>query len=439
MAATSSSNYANILKRVYTKEDYFVPFEQSETPFLSELVDGSKDQRPDGAGFYFSLRLADAHATGGASSETAVFPDANQPTAYQGTVNASTQLGTFAITEKMMELGKTSQGAFNGSILNDQVTMTTRNLLFEINRQLVAGHGTGRMGTVETGLASATFVAAQPEGALQFRPGQLIAQYDLDTGGTQSGATVKVLNVDYITRSILTDTSITWVTGYSIYRALSTTVNAYGAGPNGLRNIADNGTLTTTLFGLTRSTTYGLNAQVVTSGAGGSGTQPFSEALVRNALARAGFNAGTELDEIWMNLGIAYEHLNEAVANKVFMITGASVPDYPIGYNKANVGGINMGGRTVPYRIDKVYPAREFTAIKKGDFRKHILRDLSWLGDDSGPGGSEAVTMLRGITSSSYNLTQVACQAWLGNISYKMPKNLVRVTEIADNLLAGDV
>jgi hypothetical protein len=329
--------------------------------------------------------------------------------------------------------------AFNGSVLNDAVTMTARNVLFELNRQLVAGHGTGRMGTVETTATSATFTAALPEGALQFRRGQLIAQYDTDTGGTQSGNTVKVLDVNYQTRAVLTDESITWTAGYSIYRALSETVNAYGTGLNGLRNIGDNGTLTSTLFGLTRSSTYGLNATVITSGAGSSGTQPFSEALVRNALARPVFNTGTHPDEIWMNLGIAYEHLNEAVQNKMFIINGAGVPDYPIGYNKKNVGGINMGGTQVPYRIDLVYPAREFVAVKKADFRKHELRKLSWLGDGSGPGGAESVQLLQGLTSSQYNLTKIAAMSWMGNISYKYPGNIVRVTEIADNLLAGDV
>lgn len=438
MAATSSSNFANILKRAYTDENHFTPFEQAETPFYSELLEGAVNKRPDGAGFYFSLRTGDSHSTGTATSETAVFPDAGQPTAYPPVVSQSTILGTFSITEAMMELGKTTRGAFNGSVLNDAVTMTTRNTLFELNRLLVAGHGTGRMGTVESTVTAATFTAALPESNLQFRRGQLIAQYDTDTGGTQSGNTVKVLSVDYQARTVLTDESIAWTAGYSIFRATSETVNSYGGAVNGLRNIGDNGTLTSTLFGLTRSTSYGLNAAVITSGSGSTGTQPFSEALIRNSVMRSSYNAGTDLDEIWMNMGIAFEHLNEQIQNKMFIISNSSVPDYPIGYKQKNVGGINMGGRQVPYRIDKVYPTRECIAVKKSDFRKLELRKLSWLGDDSGPGGSEAVQLLQGITSSSYNLTKVACMCWMGNMAYLYPGNIVRITEIADNFLAGD-
>lgn len=434
MAATTTSNLPNILARVYSRDSHFYEFEQALTPFLTLVVSPASNEEPLGAGRYFQLWLGDAHASGG-TAEGGDLPSAGQPNIVQGVVAQSTQTAAFGVSEQMLSVGL-KDGTIGPDALHQHVEMTTRNLLFEINRLVVAGHGTGRMGVVEAAtVASTTFVARNPEHVLQFRVGQKIAFYDTDTGGSIQGTTRTVTAINFETRTITMDAVHTLTAGWSVYRAISSSVTAYGVAPNGMRGIADNGTLTSTIFGVTRSATPDVNASVLTAG---GGTQPYSEKLLRKAINRAFFTAGQdEPDLILTNRGIVSEHFNHLTPDRIYDGT-SGVPSYEIGYKKYPV--FNNNGKAIPFFTDGVFPARELIVLKKSYLRKHIAREASWLGDNSGPDGSASVQLLQapGSSGSNYALTKIGGQAWMGNISYRMPKGLVRLTEIADEELCGD-
>jgi hypothetical protein len=432
MAATTTSNFSNFLIRVYSREK-FAPFERSLTPFLNSLEDAA-DEPAVGTGRRFGIRTADAHAVSPAA-EGSVFPDLSQPSVLQAEVTPVSVVAAFGLSEQAIVRG-VSDGTLNQSILNDHVVMTIRNLLSAVNRYTVAGHNTGRMARVQTTtVASTTFVADLPEGAFQLRPGMTIDFYDLDTGGAKQGATETISFVNYTTRTVTIGNARSLTAGWGIYKALTASVSGYGVAPQGLRGIADDGTLQTTIFGLSRSTNPALSASVLTASA--SSPQSFSELLVRKALRQIELQADVEGTEIWCNLGIIDEYLKVTIPDRRYNVTGGEVPDYKIGYKPESLG-FQYGGKVLPFRVDKDYPAREFVVITKPYFRRHITKKASWVGDGTAEAGSGSAILLQAPSTTTYSFNKIAAQMWDGTISHRQPKLNTRVTNVADETLAGD-
>ena len=154
--------------------------------------------------------------------------------------------------------------------------------------------------------------------------------------------------------------------------ASTTAFNEYFNTFKGLRAIHDDGTLSATLFGITRSATPAINATVLTAG---GGTQAYSEKLVRKALGRVLMSGGGQIDEIWMNKGILGEHMNHLTGSRMFTVgvSDTGVPSYKIGQRTEEIG-FQDGGKFIPFKIDTDLPDREFIGIIKGNMRRHVLR-----------------------------------------------------------------
>jgi hypothetical protein len=212
-------------------------------------------------------------------------------------------------------------------------------------------------------------------------------------------------------------------------------VSSYGIAPNGLRGICDNGSLSSTLFGITRATSPEINATVLNAG---GGRQSYSEKLVRKAINRVMYQTGLVPDKIWLNEGIKGEHKNHLTGSRVYQVTGNEVPAYKIG--EQAVMGVEHQGKFIPFETDSDLPANEFYCVTSSLFRRHILRKANWIGDGVGPEGSGSAVLMQApaSTGQSYSLQKVAGELWVGNLAHLQPKAYTAVREVFDEETAGD-
>lgn len=431
---TTTANLPNLLTRTYNRERYFAPHERVMTKFLDGVEDFADGGKPLGTERRFAIRTADSHATGG-TAESGDLPAFSPPQVLQAAITAI-QVSASCSWSELMLLVATGEGTLGEDIIDDHVKMTTRNLMTQLNF-LTLGHGTGRLAVVEAGTVGVTtFVARNPEGVLQLRKGQLIDFFDVDTGGAKQGASYTIVAINFETRTVTLSAVATLTAGWGIYRALSTTVSSYGIAPFGLRGICDNGALTATQFGITRSASPDINATVLNAG---GGRQSYSEKLLRKGCNRIFYQTGLAPDAIWMNEGVRSEHLNALTGSRVYNVSGNEVPGYRTG-NKMELGH-EYNGKFIPFTVEGDLPANELYILTTNLFRRHILRKANWVGDGVGPEGSGSAVLMQMPASSgqSYALGKVAGQLWVGNIAHLQPKANTAEKEIFDEELAGDV
>jgi hypothetical protein len=431
MAATTAATFAGLLFETVTRDSMFIPFERA----MAKFHDSTKswpNEAPYGKGRTFGIRTKDAHSTGTAADGGGT-PTLRQPSILQANVDAVQVVGAAGWSEFFLSAGQ-SQGVIAADALSDHIDMTVRNVTQLLNR-LSLGHGTGRLAVVES--ASTYYITCRvPESVFQLRPGMTIDLYDADTSGSKQGNTETISAIDLDTRVVTTNVSASRTTGWGIYQALTSSVSTYGVAPSGLRAWADNGALTSTIAGLTRSSDTGVNANVISVP---EGVTPYSEKLMRKAINRIMFSCGLEPDEAWCNKGIISEHLNHLVGDRLFTLSPSdNVPKYRIGHDERQIGFQN-GGSFIPYRCETDMPAREIIFLKKSMWRRHMLREVNWIGDDSGVDGvARAVLMQQPASGGGYDLNKVAILLGMVNYGNKMPKSMCRVTGIADEELAGD-
>lgn len=434
MAATSTSTFAGLLVETFTRDRVFAAFERSLAKFHDSTQDWPNEE-PLGKGRTFGIRTKDAHSVGSVSEASGTTPTLRQPEVLQANIDAVQVAGAVGWTELMLTAGR-DLGSLGPDVLTDHIDMVTRNATQCLNR-LALGHGTARMAVVEAGTSSSTtFVCRNPEHILQLRVGMTIDFYDTDTGGSKQGATETISDIDFDTRTVTIGNARSLTAGWGIYQALTSAISTYGVGPFGLRAWADNGGLTSSIAGITRSSNPGVNANVISVA---TGTLLYSEKLMRKAVNRAFFACNAEPDEAWTNKGIISEHLNHLVGDRIFMLSpGDNVPKYRIGHDEMQIGFQN-GGNFIPYRCEGDLPDREIIFVKKSMFRRHQLRPLNWIGDDSGVEGvAKAMLLQLPASGGGYELSKVALLLAMVNYGNKMPKSIVAVRTVADEELAGD-
>lgn len=436
MSATSTANLPNILTRTYSRDNYIYPHERALAKFYEGTEDFEDGGKPLGIERRWSIRTKDSHAAAG-TAEGGDFPAFNAPSVLQAAISAIQVSVTVAWTELMMAVGQGEGILGVADIIDDHVKMTTRNMMSALNR-LSLGHGTGRMAAVETTTSSATtFVCRLPEHVLQLREGMTIDFYDTDTGGSKQGATETIQSINFETRTVTIGNARSLTAGWGVYKASSSSVSEYGIAPTGMRAIVDNATLAASVFGITRSSNPQVNATVLTAG---GALQSYSEKLVSKGIDRIFFATGIEAEEIWTNRGVMREHLNHLTGTRVYtMAPGDNVPSYKIGANMETIA-FQHNGKAIPFKIDSDLPARELAILTRSLFRRHVLRKTSWAGDGTGADGAGSPVLMQapGTASNSYNTSKVAYQMWMGNFGHKQPKANCRITEIADENLAGD-
>jgi len=448
MTAITTSTLAGVLLRSYTRKDWFAPFERLKTPFL-DSIEKFDNEAPLGVGRFFEIWLQDSHNTGSVA-ESGNLPSLDVPTVVQGQVTGIQVAADFGLSELMLSAGQ-GAGTFGRDVVKRLVLVTTRNLMTNINR-LTLGHGTARLGVVNAGTTAATtFVCKPPELSFMAREGMRISFYNTDTGGSiqdlDSGGgnvgTVKITYINPATHTVTIDFAATLTADWSFYQSLSATAAAttastttYGVATNGLNGIVDNATYQGTIFTLLRSTYPDLNCQVIDST---PNLQPYSEALVRKAINLAYFASGADTEALWCNRGIISEHLNSVVGDRRYNVPvdSGSVPSYKIGYDPKKLA-FQYKGKDIPFNVDEDLPARTLYGVTTSLFKKHVLRDASWVGDNSGMDGSASPILMQTPATDTYALSKIAGQLWIGNIAHSSLKSNFVVRNVADAELAND-
>jgi hypothetical protein len=438
-ASTIPTNLGNILTRTYGREDYIAPHERVMAKFYDSLeeVPGTPIY---GAAQFFPIFTADSWAVGGVA-EAGDLPNFEVPAVLQANVAPVQIAASLAFSELLAAVGQADGMIAAKDIIDYHVKMTVRDLMARINWYTL-GHGTGRLAVVEsTTAAVSTFVCRLPEHVLQLRKGMRIDFYNTDTGGSKQGNTYQIQSINFETRTVTLNTTATLTAGWGVYQALGAattgTSSTYGIATNGLRNIVDDSTLSSTLFGITRSTNPEVNATVLTAG---GGLQSYSEKLVRKGINRIKFQVGLEPNEMWCNNGIISEHLNHLTGSRVYQVmVDQGVPKYQIGQTEQSLGFQN-NGKFIPFKVDNDLPARELYIVTKDLFRKHMTRRPNWVGDNVGPDGSATPYLFQAPSTSggNYALAKVAGMLAIFNITHRQPRANTKISEIADEELGGD-
>jgi hypothetical protein len=434
MPPTATSTFAGLLVETFSRDRVFAPFERSMAKFHASTMDWD-DEPPTGRGRTFGIRTKDAHSTGTVSEAAGSTPTLRQPEILQANIDAVQCVGVCGWTELMMSTGQ-GLGTLGPDVISDHIEMTTRNVMQLLNRMSL-GHGTARLAVVQdTTVAATTFICRNPEHVLQLRENMTIDWYDTDTGGSKQGITETIDEIDFETRTVTIGNARSLTAGWGVYQALTSAISTYGIAPFGLRAWADNGELTSAIGGITRSGNPGVNANVLTTA---TGTQPYSEKLMRKGINRIFFACGMEPDEAWTNKGVISEHLNHLVGDRRFTLNpGENTPKYRIGYREEEIG-FQTGGTFIPFKCEGDFVDRELIFIRKPLFRRHQLRAVNWIGDDSGVDGvARAVLLQLPASGGGYELSKVAIQLGMTNYGNRMPKSICRISNIADEELAGD-
>lgn len=427
MAELSTSTVANILATTYNREDYLAPHERFSAKFWSETEKFEDPGGGHGASRKWEIVTGDSHSVA-ATTEGGDWPTFAAPASLQASITAIQIVATLRFSELLLDFGKADGLVSKVDVVKRYVNMTTRNMMSALNRHSL-GHGTGRLAVVQTTTSSSTtFVCRNPESVYQLRKGMSIDFYDTDTGGSKQGASETITHIDRLTRTV-TISSRSLTAGWSVYRT-----GEYGLAMTGLRAVSDAGTLTSAIFGITRSSNPEVNAMVFTAS---GGTQPYSEKLMRKAVNSIGMEVDLEPDEAWTNQGIISEHLNHLTGTRVYQQVGDGVPSYQIGQNEAKLGFQN-NGKFIPYRVDRDLPNREIHFIVKNLFRKHLVRDVAWEGDNVGPDGSSTPMFLQAPSTTTYATAKIGALRVVGNLGHLGPKGVAKVAEINDEELAGD-
>ena len=428
MAQISTTSVADILRISYSTEEYIAPHERFMCRSYDLMMEFERGDDPVGASHKFEIVTRNSHS-GASVAEGSDWPTFRVPASVQATVTARQFLTPLAFTDMMLEVAKAGGMIHAIPIVDRYASGAVQDHHAMMNRNVI-GHGTGRMAVVQDAtVTSTTAIMRNPEGTWQLREGMYVGAYDTDAGaGTLQGAVMRIVAIDDDTRTVTWAAAVTLTAGWGIYRMASDTVGDYALGTNGIRGIVDNGTLTTTIFGLTRADYPGLNAQIVSPST--SGSQSYSEALVRQCVNRVRRKNGMEPSHVLMNQGMVSEHCNFLTPSRMYTVTGKGVPAYQIGQNEDDLG-VMQNGKKIPFIVDTDYPAAEMAFLTLNLFRRHTLKQAEWVGDYGEGGGSPKLLRAPG-TGQNFNTSVVGALQGFINVASLMPGANCRATSVAD-------
>jgi len=434
MAAITKSAAANILAVTYDRK-YIANYERLKAKFWDTVQKFQDGQPAYGQNRTWSIQTKGSHSAR-VVAEGGDYPAYSAPTWVQALVTNTQILGTVNMTEL---LGAISQSeGYLGEGMNLAGSLVKNGIkegVLALNRQSL-GYNTGRMAVVASTTDTSTTVPVRfPEGCFQIRENMSVDFYDTDTGGSIQGAAQAVVFKSESGPSpyITIDAARTLTAAWGIYVS-----GEYGIAMQGLQQVVDDGTLTSTLFNLTRSTTPDINALVMSAS---DGLQPWSEQLVNQAIQYIVQRGDTEPDEIWSNDGMPAAQRDNLAGSRLFTIApNQDVPSYGVGYNTDSLT-YNYNGRKIPYKVDRNLPARSMYVITKSLFRKHVLKDLDWAKDGEAPGsGSGSPFWMQQPSSggAGYKSAKVALFNAYVALGHTQPKLNALVTDVVDNLLCQD-
>lgn len=434
MAAITKTTAANILATTYNRK-YIANFERLKAKFWDTVQKFQDGQPAYGTNRTWAIQTKGSHSVR-VVAEGGDYPAYSAPSWVQALVTNTQILGTVNMTELLGAISQNEGYLGEGmNLAGSLVKAGIKEGVLALNRQSL-GYSSGRMAVVATTTDTSTTVPVSfPYGCFQVRENMEVDFYDTDSGGSKQGntETVSFKSESGPSPSITIDTARTLTATWGIY-----VTGEYGIAMQGLQQVVDDGTLTSTLFGLTRSTTPDINALVMSAS---DGNQPWSEQLVNQAIQYIVQRGDTEPDEIWSNDGMPAAQRDNLSGSRIFTIApNQDVPSYGVGYNTDSLT-YNYNGKKLPYKVDRNLPARTMYVVTKSLFRKHVLKDLDWNrdGDEPGTGSGSAYWMQQPSTGGAgFASAKVALFNAYVALGHTQPKLNAAVTDVVDNLLCQD-
>lgn len=341
MAGNTKTTALAALALGYDREGYIAKHERNMCQFYT-TVKSWPGQALHGRSKNWAIKTKNSHAAA-VIAEGGDYPvDAGQSWML-ASVTPVEVAGSATITELLAVIGQ-GQEWLGGetdaaqTIVKDAI----KDALVALNRQTI-GDSSGVIGIVaSTTDTSTTVPLAWPDGGFRFRNNFSVDFFDTRTGGSKQGASQVADFVNYRAPSLTIDAARTLTADWVIVRT-----GEYGISLEGLQAICDDGDLTSTLFGLTRSTNPDINALDFDPG---SGQQPWSEDLIDQMFIQLTQIADVEPDALWCNDGMPVAHRRALAGSRILMgPNGDGVPAYQFGHNTDQMF-YQYNGRKVPSR-----------------------------------------------------------------------------------------
>jgi hypothetical protein len=419
--ATTTVTLDEELVRIYSRDKLFEPCERSKPRFWNQMKE-AKDIRPGGSGLRFRIIGALGHSNGN-PDEGGDWSASRVRVQVECVVVAARIDSTVELSTTFMEAAE-GEGSYGGDAEHESILETTTDFFSYADRLLGCGHGTGRLAVVGATSTGTTITLAAPERAFQLRRNQPIDFVDTDTGGTVQ-ASRTILSVNYTTATITVDSAVSVTANWGIYQS-----DVYGnAMPNGLRNLVDDGDLSSTYCGVSRTPPNDfLNAKVMD---GSGGLQDYSEELVTQLLDAVSWEQEFIPTQLRCNMGILSEHKRVTREDRVYTQAGP-VPDYNTGANHEKLS-FTYGAVKIPFEADRNLPARELYALHLPSWQKHTLRKADWMKTNG-----KILHLKPASGGETYAYAYVGAMMMEINISCLKPNAQGKLTNIRDRNGAGD-
>ena len=250
----TTTTLGGLLKRVYPKR---LVQQQNKAAFLYKMLPKSI-YSPKGSGFYPAVSVA-SNQGGGAINETEALPTAQNETVVQFTISPKIVVWSMKITGLARAASEGDEASFATGVIR-QFDEALENTLKDLNR-MCYGSGNGKLGTLT---ATSTGVTQTFDTVQYFKPGMVVDQM---TGSTETAADLVVSTVDRANNQVTFTGSVTGTTGDQFVRA-NTRSSAASDGKEliGTTGIIDDGTVSSTFQGQSRTTYPILKGNVIAAG-----------------------------------------------------------------------------------------------------------------------------------------------------------------------------
>lgn len=251
----TTTTLGGILKRIYPKR---LVQQQNKAAFLYKMLPKSA-YAPKGTGFYPAVSVAGNQAGGAAINETEALASAGNETVVQFVIIPKINTWTIQITGLARAASEGDDASFATGLIR-QFDEALENMIKDLNRQC---YGTGN-GLLATCTATATSFTHTFDTVQYFKPGMICDTY---TGSSPINTDVTVVSIDRANNQVTFDSSITLTLADQVVRA-NARVSAPSDGKElaGTSYIIDDGTISSTFQGLSRTTYPLLRGNLIAAG-----------------------------------------------------------------------------------------------------------------------------------------------------------------------------
>jgi hypothetical protein len=323
-----------------------------------------------------------------------------------------------------------NKSAFNGGETRRRTEETASNLGKFVEQTYVGTFGSGVRGYVESSGAGG-IVVKQVEGLKLLRDGMKITVRDGANFATIRATLdgVRVASTDPSTRTITTTGTPTYTNAIAndvilpVTKTSQTVTTLYA---NGVRGLIDDGTLSDTIHGQSRTTYPKLKSYV--SGNGGV-LRSLSEQIMIRAFHDVRERTGKRITDLWLGPGQVEKYIEFVAPDRRRPVTGGNY-DKSTGYKGVEEFKHYAPGVDVKFNLSFDVLPREMFGFNWDAWFHYVARELDWITDDQ---------MLHlAVGSSTYKARWDAFMASFENIGCDMPAAQIVFRDLKDPGI-GDV